>query len=97
MYSKVGSSQEAYNLIRLGIVTLIVNRWSPRADGLFNDGTPCFARTTTSPGWVPGGILSSLFPSTVLTCLEEEYEHKTEMPVDYRPQESLQGHAFSQI
>lgn len=54
--------------MRLGIATLTVNRWSPRIDGLFNDGTPCFAKTITSPGWVPGGIRRSLVPSTVRTC-----------------------------
>lgn len=55
-------------LIRFGIVTLTVNKWSPRIDGLFNFGTPFLARTRTSPGWVPLGICSSEVPSTVLTC-----------------------------
>lgn len=41
---------EKHYLIRFGIVTLMVNKWSPRIDGLFNLGTPFFARTTTSPG-----------------------------------------------
>jgi hypothetical protein len=57
-------------LIRFGIVTLTVNKWSPRIDGLFSFGEPFFARTSTSPGWVPGGICSSVIPSTVCTCLD---------------------------
>lgn len=56
-------------LILFGIVTLTVNKWSPRIDGLFNFGTPFLARTRTSPGWVPAGICSSEMPSTVFTCL----------------------------
>lgn len=56
-------------LIRFGIVTLTVNKWSPRIDGLFSFGTPFLARTRTSPGWVPEGICSSEVPSTVFTCL----------------------------
>lgn len=61
------------HLIRFGIVTLIVNKWSPRIDGLFNLGTPRLARTTRSPGWVPGGIWSSVVPSTVFTCLIQAF------------------------
>lgn len=49
------------------MLTLIVNKWSPRIDGLFNFGAPFLAKTSTSPGWVPGGICSSVVPSTVLT------------------------------
>jgi hypothetical protein len=47
-----------------------VNKWSPRIDGLFSFGEPFFARTSTLPGWVPGGICSSFIPSTVCTCLD---------------------------
>lgn len=57
-------------LTRFGIVTLTVNKWSPRIDGLFSFGAPFFARTSTSPGWVPAGICSSVIPSTVFTCLD---------------------------
>lgn len=54
-------------LIRFGMVTLTVNKWSPRIEGLFSFGAPFFARTSTSPGWVPGGTCSSEIPSTVFT------------------------------
>lgn len=47
-----------------------MNKWSPRIDGLFSFGAPFFARASTSPGWVPGGICSSVNPSTVFTCLD---------------------------
>jgi len=64
---------KTHYLIRFGIVTLTVNKWSPRIDGLFNFGTPFLARTRTSPGWVPGGICSSEMPSTVFTCLGTKF------------------------
>lgn len=54
-------------LIRFGIETLTVNRWSPRIEGLFSFGAPLLASTRTSPGWVPGGICRSEIPSTVFT------------------------------
>ena len=57
------------HLMRFGIVTLTVNKWSPRIVGLFSFGAPFFAKTSTSPGWVPDGICSSVTPSTVFTCL----------------------------
>ena len=38
------------HLIRLGMVTFMVNKWSPRIDGLLSLGTPRFAKISTSPG-----------------------------------------------
>lgn len=37
-------------LIRFGMVTLTVYKWSPRIEGLFSFGAPFFARTSTSAG-----------------------------------------------
>lgn len=56
-------------LTRFGIAILTENRWSPRSDGLPNFGTPFFARTSTSPGCVPGGICRSDNPSIVFTYI----------------------------
>lgn len=64
------------HLMRFGMLTLIVNKWSPRIDGLFSFGAPFLAKTSTSPGWVPGGIWRSVIPSTVLTWREHQGEGK---------------------